>query len=443
VGSIFRVLFYQPTFNILIVFYNFLGGNLGLAIVAIAVLSRLITYPITKAQIKSAVKGKDFQKKYDALKRKYKKNKEKLNEELAKLQAKYLPSQLGGCLPIIILIILLIQIRGGIRDLVDKGWHSFNEVAYVGSLKKDEDSIKYETEEELELGEHTLKVGVQTDGGKSLEKEYKFEVVDDEEKRIEEIKDEELAKSKETRSEERKAEEEKLKEERASDISIFSEFFAENVDNITISKFLIFTTESKTVYLITSRKPGFEFYLRPPSNQLIESDETKIYLDDAEVTEKAEITRGELMNLDFIGIDLSKVAADFAWSDPQIIPYAVLALLVGGSQYATSKILSGLRTPGKKDEKKRQEKKKPKKKAKDEEMPDMTEMMQATSKQMMLMFPILTIITSLGYWGGSSIFPSGLSIFWTVQSLFVIIQNLVMNREKVVELVKNRLRIGG
>jgi membrane protein insertase Oxa1/YidC/SpoIIIJ len=439
-GSIFRVLFYQPTFNLLIIFYRLFANNLGWAIVGVAVLSRLVTYPITRTQIKSAAKGKNFQKKYNALKKKYKKNKEKLNEELAKLQAKYLPSQLGGCLPIILLIILLIQVRGGIRDLVDRGWYAFNEVAYTESLQRDEDYASYKVEEELETGEHILKLSVKSENGNSLEKEYMFEVVDDIDARKDEIKEEEEAKSDEEKTTEKQEQSDKLKAERDTDISIYSEIFRENTVNTPISKFLIFTTESKTTYLFTEDEPKFEFYFRPPSNQRILSEEIRLTLDDVDVTEASTITQGEPLNLDFLGIDLSKVAADFSWNNPEIIPYAALALMVGGSQYATSQILSGLRGTSKKD--KKTEKKSKKKKKADDEMPDMSELMTMTSKQMMFMFPILTIITSLGYWGGSNIFPSGLSIFWTVQSVFVIIQQLLMNRKKVIKWTKGKFSKG-
>lgn len=396
---------------------------------AVAILSRLITYPITKSQLKAAEKGKDFQKKYDVLKKKYKKNKEKLNEELMKLQSKYLPAQLGGCLPIIILIILLIQVRAGIRDLVDKGWSSFNEVAYVDSLERDVDSIKFGPEEELELGDHTLRVSVRSEDGNLLEKVYAFEVVEDEGARRQELMNE--FNSAELKEEERAAKELEIRSERATDISLYSEFFAESAVNIPLNKFLIFVTESKSVYLTSDKNPDFEFYVRPPSDQIIVSNETKIYLDENDVTDKCLITQGEKINLDFLGIDLSKVAADFSWSDGAIIPYVILAVLVGGSQYATTQILTGIRGVGKDKKKEKSKAKKKAKKKQDEEMPDMTELMSMTSKQMMFMFPILTIVTSLGYWGGASIFPSGLSIFWTVQSLFVIIQQIMMNKEKV------------
>ncbi|HEC65683.1 MAG TPA: membrane protein insertase YidC [bacterium] len=126
----FNVLFYQPIFNALIVLYRAFGGNLGLAIVGIAVLSRLITWPLTNKQLKSADKNKDFKKEYDKVKKKYAKNKEKQSEQLAKLQAKYLPGQLGGCLPIVFQIIFLIQIRRVIVDLFQNGISAFNEVAY-------------------------------------------------------------------------------------------------------------------------------------------------------------------------------------------------------------------------------------------------------------------------------------------------------------------------
>ncbi len=433
----FKVLFYQPTFKILIVLYNLLRNNLGLAIIAVAILSRLITYPLTKSQIKAAEKGKNFQKKYDAIKKKYSKNKEKLNEELMKLQSKYLPSQLAGCLPIIILIILLIQVRGGIRNLVDRGWNAFNEVAYFQSLKKDEDIIKYDPEEDLELGEHTLKIYLKSEHGNEIEKTYSFEVVEDVDERKQELIDEENNKSEEEKEKEKEDINSEMRSERATEFSIYSDFFEESAVNIPVSKTFIFVTNSSTEYITSDNDPTFNFYIRPPSNQTVLSDETKVYFDDIEVTEGAYISQGERINLDLIGIDLSKVAADFSWSDPEIMPYIILALLVGGSQFATTRILTGIKSFDK--DKKKKKPKKLKKKKEDEGMPDMAELMSMTNKQMMFMFPILTIVTSLGYWGGANIFPSGLSVFWTVQSLFVIIQQLIMNREKVADWVNIKL----
>lgn len=441
-GSIWRVLFYQPTFNILIVLYNFFASNLGLAIVGVAALSRLVTYPITRSQIRFAKKSREFQDRQKKVKEKYRKNKEKQNEELMKLQAEYLPGQLAGCLPIIVLIILLLQVRSGIRNLVDQGWHAFNDVAYTSSLKRDEDFIKFKPSEDLELGEHTLKVDVRSEGGESFEKEYKFEIVDDIDERKDELKEEEKQKSAEEQEEEQKQIEEEKRSERETDISLYSQLMEGSRVHIPVSKFLIFTTRSLSAYLMEDEKPEFEIYIRPPSNQKILSEEIVVLLDEVDVTRECQISQGDPLNLEFIGIDLSKTASDFSWSDKAIIPYAVLAVLVGLSQLVSTQILTGIRTFGEDKKKQKKETSKKKQDKKDEEMPDMAEMMSMANKQMMFMFPVITVLTSLGYMGGSNIFPSGISVFWTVQSLFVIIQQLLMNRKKAVGWLRSKLGRG-
>jgi len=283
VGDIFRIIFYQPVFNILVFFYRLLGDNLGLAIIALALFSRIITYPMTKAQLNQAKKSQEFQKEFNKIKKKYGKNKEKMNQELAKVQGKYLPGQIGGCLPMIIMLLFLIQVRNVIRDLTEVGIQAFNDIAYP-----------------------------------------------------------------------------------------FMSKFAE----------------------------------------------------------------GETVNINFLGMDLSKVATDFAWSDSKIIPYVLLAVLVGATQLFSTWIMTGFR---KKDKKKEEEKKKKKTKKKKAEEPDMSEFANILNKQMMFLFPIMTVVTSLGYWGGSSFFPSGISVFWTIQSLFVIMAQFFMNRKKIINWINIKI----
>jgi len=84
--QIFHVLFYEPTFNLLIFLYDIIG-NLGLAIIVLAVISRLITWPLTRRQVKTAEKNKVFQQEVAKIKKKYKSNQEKQAQELAKVQA--------------------------------------------------------------------------------------------------------------------------------------------------------------------------------------------------------------------------------------------------------------------------------------------------------------------------------------------------------------------
>ncbi len=135
-GFLFIGPLYDLVFNVLIVLYRFFGENLGLALIALAIVSRLVVLPFTLKQIKNIDKNKEFQKKYEAIKKKYKSNKEVQAQELAKLQAQYLPGQLSGCLTLILQLLLLIQINYVIHNLLKYGAAAFNEIAYgtVGKL---------------------------------------------------------------------------------------------------------------------------------------------------------------------------------------------------------------------------------------------------------------------------------------------------------------------
>ncbi len=128
--DIFTVLFYQPIFNLLIVLYRLFSENLGVAIILVALLSKLITYPITVRQIKMASSSKEMQEKISEVKKKFKDDKEKQNQELMKIQSQYLPTQLAGCLPAILQLILFINIYNVINNIISKGAESFNTVAY-------------------------------------------------------------------------------------------------------------------------------------------------------------------------------------------------------------------------------------------------------------------------------------------------------------------------
>jgi len=128
--DIFTILFYQPIYNLVIVLYRVFGGDLGLAIIAIAVLSRLITLPITLRQIKMAEGNKEFSAKVKEVKERYKNDKERQNKELMQIQSEYLPSQLAGCLPLILQFIFLINILNVVRDIISNNAGSFNALAY-------------------------------------------------------------------------------------------------------------------------------------------------------------------------------------------------------------------------------------------------------------------------------------------------------------------------
>ncbi|HRP37325.1 MAG TPA: hypothetical protein PLS50_05965, partial [Candidatus Dojkabacteria bacterium] len=78
----------------------------------------------------------------------------------------------------------------------------------------------------------------------------------------------------------------------------------------------------------------------------------------------------------------------------------------------------------KKDSKSKSSKNKDKK----EDDMDFGEILAQSSKQMTYIFPLITIVWSLGFFG--AFFPTGVSLFWTGQNSFVIIQELITNKEK-------------
>lgn len=129
--NIFTVLLYQPIYNLLVVFYRLFGNDLGLAIIAIAILMRLVLFPLTMRQTKMAETSREFNVKLKELREKYKDDKEKLNAEMVKLQSQYLPGQLNGCLSLIVQLVIIINIYNVVSNLFSpQGLETFNSLAY-------------------------------------------------------------------------------------------------------------------------------------------------------------------------------------------------------------------------------------------------------------------------------------------------------------------------
>ncbi len=444
-GSLIHTIFYQPIFNLLMLSYTW-TGSLGLAIIIIAGLSKIVTIPLTRKQLKSSEQLVEFQKLQEQIRKKYKKNKEKLNEELAKLGAKFLPVQLGGCLPMIITIVLLLQIRSVVINLVDRGFHAFNEVAYSQSLRKPEDAITLLTETNLPAGEHIITVEASASNGTKLSKDYIFEITDNIELRLSEITQELKAVSSEDRIKQREALNEKSLLQRETDIAVFSPVFDDpksgNLYSITLSRnFLYLPSDVEKIILLSSLPNNTSFYIRAPSGETI--TETKLSIDGQEVAPEAlAVTKGETLNLEFLGMNLSKVGMEFADDWKKFTPYLILAVLLAVTQFATMKVQMGfqLKQPIAKEDTKMKQKQK--KKIEEPEELDFRAIMERSNKNMIYFMPVLTALISLGLLGGASggwhLFPSGVSIFWTAQSLFVIIQLAIAKKDILKEMYKNK-----
>jgi YidC/Oxa1 family membrane protein insertase len=107
----FHTIFYQPIFNLLVFLYNSVPGHdLGVAILLLTLLIRLILYPLSKSAIKSQKELQLIQPEIEALKEKYKDNKEKMGPELMSLYKERKINPFASCLPTLIQLPFLFAI---------------------------------------------------------------------------------------------------------------------------------------------------------------------------------------------------------------------------------------------------------------------------------------------------------------------------------------------
>ncbi len=110
--------------SVLSFFYDLLPSY-GVAIVLLTVFVRVLLLPLTIKQTRSMQQMQQIQPKVKELQRKYKGNRQKLNEELMKLYKEHQVNPLGGCLPLLLqlpVFFALYQVLtggGGIQHLPD------------------------------------------------------------------------------------------------------------------------------------------------------------------------------------------------------------------------------------------------------------------------------------------------------------------------------------
>ena len=108
----------------LLTFIYKLVGNYGISLIILTVLVKLILYPLYFKQIKSTASMSSLQPKMKAIQEKYKNDKEKMNEEMAKLSKNENFNPMGGCLPTLIQLPILwglfTLLRNPIRYIADE-----------------------------------------------------------------------------------------------------------------------------------------------------------------------------------------------------------------------------------------------------------------------------------------------------------------------------------
>jgi len=92
-----------PMWQVLIFLFD-LVGNFGLAIICLTLIIRLLLFPVAQKQFKSMAQMRAVQPKMKALQERYKEDKPKLQQEMARLYKEEKVNPLAGCLPIFIQI---------------------------------------------------------------------------------------------------------------------------------------------------------------------------------------------------------------------------------------------------------------------------------------------------------------------------------------------------
>jgi YidC/Oxa1 family membrane protein insertase len=100
--EVWNLIIANPVLNVLIALSHILGGSFGLAIIALTIIVRLITWPLTKRQLNSTKALQEMQPKIQELQKKYGKNQQKLQQEMMKLYKEAGVNPLGCLWPMLV-----------------------------------------------------------------------------------------------------------------------------------------------------------------------------------------------------------------------------------------------------------------------------------------------------------------------------------------------------
>ncbi len=125
----------NPMINSLLGIYS-LVGSFGVAIILFTIVVRLITHPLTVQQLRSAQKMQDLQKskQWQEIQKKFKDDKQKMQQEQMKLYQEMGINPLGSCLPLLIQFPIIIGLYQAIiralaitpLQMVDFSYHIYS-----------------------------------------------------------------------------------------------------------------------------------------------------------------------------------------------------------------------------------------------------------------------------------------------------------------------------
>ncbi len=109
--ELFKTVFYEPIFNLLIFLYNIVpGSDLAIAIILLTIIIKLILFPLSKKSIESQKSLQELQPKIEEIKKQYGDDREKMGKEMMQLYKDHKVNPLSSCLPLLLQLPFLIAV---------------------------------------------------------------------------------------------------------------------------------------------------------------------------------------------------------------------------------------------------------------------------------------------------------------------------------------------
>jgi len=124
--------------HIIIFLYNNVIGNYGIVIILLTIIVRLILVPLTITQTKSMARMQKIQPELKELQKKYKDDKQKLQQETMEFYKKNNVNPLAGCLPLLLQLPVFFALFQALRnpsEIVTNVLGSFNLYGVANGLK--------------------------------------------------------------------------------------------------------------------------------------------------------------------------------------------------------------------------------------------------------------------------------------------------------------------
>lgn len=142
--------------------YNFVG-NYGIAVILFTVIVKILLIPLGVKQQKTTVKTKLVRPELEKIQAKYKNDKEKLNEETMKLYQKYGINPMGGCLPLLIQLPILLGLYRVIQEPITWVLRLAPSAAIENLISSGKITLSEATQKLASLAEDATKIAGMTD----------------------------------------------------------------------------------------------------------------------------------------------------------------------------------------------------------------------------------------------------------------------------------------